>query len=169
MAKLIWAVLCETSIIDKQSNSVSLISVSEKITIEAKHDTEDSEDIAVLNIPVPLDQTLVTFLRRDDLEIPEKDVELITQIIGPKGDVVREIQHKIDLVESSKVRQIMHFREFSMKRGPGIYWFRTRLKSKSAKSSRWNTVSEIPFEVEIIVNGEPLVIGITAAQELSSA
>ena len=131
MLEHIWSVLCSRSVIDVETNNVSIQDVIEQITINA----EPMEDGI---LPLPFE--LITLWGREDIQKPTKGVERITFVTpSGKSEVVSEAE--IDLSSAERHRHRVKFPGLPLSEA-GIYYFKVEVSN-----SNWKSVSTIPLKV----------------------
>lgn len=147
MARHVWSVLCSRTIIDKESNSLSLFHVIEQVRV--------MEDIASLEAKkqehpdagIMLEYDLVSFWVRSDPEIPES-VTCRVKIVTPSGKETATPNFLIALAgEAKRFRQKAHLVGFPYD-GFGYYWFNVEYDAPDGPE----VVARIPVEV---IHAEP--------------
>lgn len=141
MAKHIWSVLCRRALIDRNSNSASLIETLEEITVELNgHLDPDTWT------PLPVEATIVTLLSRSDMAIPER-LQMKVELVGPNNETYISPPKvlAIDLSEAKRARVVTTFATMPI-RGSGIQRFIVQLEELT---NDWRQVAEIPLAVEI--------------------
>lgn len=137
----VWSILCEKSIIDSESNNLSLTNVLEEIQITPKEKTAiDSEEKIV-----PINFEFVTMWRR----IGEGEVKepIKIEIVDPNGRVIQSADAQIDLARSLN-RMRFRFRFNGMKATvPGDYCFVVKLK----QGNIYKEVGKTYLEVKIVI------------------
>ncbi len=136
MARHIWSVLCESSIIDSLTNRMSLFNAVEQIGV-----TVPLEEWPV---EIPLRFDLVTMWSRFDFEVAE---ESLARIIVDHTDEIDEV----DEVESYSINLTGDFKRFRHQTRffgvrvmrPGVTWFIVQ----QLRGDEWAEVSRIPLEV----------------------
>lgn len=146
MARHVWSVLCYKSSIDKDDNQISLLAVTEKLTIRdpSRQDLEQlleetlAEDKGII---FPVNLHLVTWWVRSDYEKPETR-PLRLQVLFPDGKRIVAGEGVIDLTKAAghRVRWALNTLLF---RGFGLHWF--SIESKPGK--RWSVAARIPLEI----------------------
>lgn len=132
MLEHIWSVLCARSVIDSETNNVSIQDVVEQITINAE---------PIENGFLPFQLELITLWGRDESNKPTKGMERVT-FISPSGksEVVSEAE--IDLSNVERHRHRVRFPGLPVSEA-GKYYFRVEMKSKN----EWKQVSAIPLRI----------------------
>jgi hypothetical protein len=141
MAKLVWSVLCQQALIDRQTNNLSLIN-----TIDEVHPARPQQEIPkVLNgkkvLPIiPMTCSLVTLWERDRLTISES-ASVRASLVGPDGKTLLKIEAVIDLRKSIRARVLANLPGLPVA-GNGTYKFVLRLRS----GVTWRRVGQLSYE-----------------------
>ena len=148
--KVIWALLCEKAIIDRETNNASFINVVEEITVPASPPQvpPDSEIEPIL----VLDLHMAILWARSNPYIPESGEARVT-LIAPDETVRISAQLAVDLTQSQRLRGIGHLMEspFPILQ-EGQYVF--RIEAKTADLD-WHEMFELPLWVKIQTNDPP--------------
>lgn len=132
-----WTIACQTSIIDNQTNQISLISVVEQIDFNMESNTE----VKVETLPIVMD--LVSMWQRSDLNEPEQSrARLLIQL--PNAKSVPGFEYEIDLISNSRFRSIGRIGGLPFGSN-GTYKFVVELFNET--SQEWAVVSIYPIEV----------------------
>ena len=133
MLEHIWSVLCARSIIDSETNNVSIQDVVEQITINA-------EPIENGFLPFPLE--LITLWGRKESDKPAKGTERVTFVTpSGKSEVVSEAE--IDLSSVERHRHRVRFPGLPVSEA-GKYYFKVEMKNGS---NEWKLASAVPLKV----------------------
>lgn len=144
MAKHVWTVLCSTSIIDAETNNLSLINALEQIGfIRSAGDTNSEPDI------INLEMVLVTLWTRSDVNKPETN-EGRTVVKDANGKTLWQKEYKINLKKSVRHRMRNLFKNINFS-GVGRYRFAVQKKSPGG---RWVQVADVPLEIYEVASGE---------------
>jgi hypothetical protein len=133
MLEHVWSVLCSRSVIDYETNNVSIQDIIEQITINA-------EPVGNGFLPFPLE--LITLWGREESDKPEKGIERIS-FVTPSGktDVVSDAE--IDLTSVERHRQRVKFPGLPISES-GKYYFKVEMKNGDTE---WQQVSSIPLKI----------------------
>jgi hypothetical protein len=145
LAKMIdhvWTVFCTRSVIDKDTNNVSLFEVIEKISAAGKVTKEREKKGAMPAIP--LNAQLVTLWARQDPSVPESGRARII-FESPSQKVLFQFEYEIDLSSFARTRSRGSIATLPVPES-GWYKFRVQLLTKS---DTWQEVACIPLEVEV--------------------
>ena len=135
-----WTILCSSSVIDKDTNNISLANVIERITIFGQSPPEDE----VRAIPNPA--TIVSLWGRSDLNTPERGTARViiefTEGDEPKQTDPHEVG--IDLSEHARARTRFNMNLLPIM-GEGRHWIRVSLRHDNEDD--WTPVTSIPYEI----------------------
>ena len=134
MPKLIWSVLCESSIIDQQTNNVSLLKVLEQV----QYSTNATEKEEVV---LPLNFQHISLFQTDEKDNSKYD--LLLETVGPDGKTLVAVDANIDFSGKKRGRLILAIQGMKVA-GPGIYHYRLSIK----KPEGLVLLGQIPLEVQ---------------------
>jgi len=141
MAEHAWSVLCTKSVVDKQSNNISLFDVIEQIRVKPPESSVYEEGSVVL---VPFNFALVSLWIRSDPSKPEKFRARIN-LKTPVAEIVG-FEEEIDLTKHRRARSISNFQDFPVS-GPGQYFYKVNIEIIKGKKASWKNVANIPVEI----------------------
>ena len=142
--KVIWALLCEKTIVDQESNNLSLIEVIDELIVPAPlpqgvHGS-GAEGSSILDL------RLVVLWERSDPLRPEKGQARI-RIIAPNASESSVAEHEVDLMESPRMRAIGHLLGSPMPFTQEGQYF-VKIEAKTADSD-WQELFELPLQVSV--------------------
>ena len=105
--KVIWAVLCETSVVDRDTNNVSLLNVLEQMQLVAEPPVL-SEAEPRPEAMVPSQIQMVILSERTDMNVPEKG-RCRLRLIAPDGKESHPSDFDVDLTKAPRHRFRMNF------------------------------------------------------------
>ncbi len=133
MIEHVWSVLCLRSVIDKESNNITLYEVVEQI----RGGGALKDGVALIQLE------LVTLWSRSDSTQPTQGRARV-QLIAPDGKEHPEVQvYNVDLTSSPRVRQRLRMGGIPI-RGTGNYIYQVEVE----KDSDWDVVARIPLDVK---------------------
>jgi hypothetical protein len=140
--KVIWAILCERAVVDRETNNISLFNVVEEVAVPAQPPVSLKE----LGLPhgvVPVVFRLVVLWSRSDQGVPEKGrgrvrVGMPTETIAFGGEF------DVDLMEFLRSRAMINLPGLPIGGGDGIYRF---LIDGKTNSEDWTQMFELPLRV----------------------
>lgn len=142
--KHVWSIICQSSSIDRQTNSLSLFNSIEEIhlSIKSKEFFQKNKNI------FPIKFQIVSFWL-----VGEKDQELEIRIdlLDPKKERLSRFEKKFE-VKGSDNEKLKRFKsriniEGMPISGEGRYFFEIQLKQP--KKKEYNIVAQIPLDVDI--------------------
>lgn len=145
-ARVVWSMMCKTSLIDQEKNNVSLIDIIDQFTVEE----EAFETVKKSNTPIMVqcEYEIVLLLKRllnIELSNEEISLDLIITERDPKGVAIQEILGTVQIPAN-----IILFR-FRMRLSgclitiPGEYTYELTVKPSTA--SMFESAGTIPFAV----------------------
>lgn len=139
----IWALLSRRSVIDKESNNISIYDVLEQLEIGVKITKQEETP---QEIKIPIEYEVVCLWKRESKE-NKLTADLIIEIINPKGKTIKEIPQTIEVPAGMRrLRSVMRIMGF-VASIPGDYLYRIKVKEEGQKEFR--TAAEIPLEVHL--------------------
>ncbi len=140
---VLWALLCETVIIDQQTNRASIIGVIDEINVPAPPPEEPSETgespITAANM------RLIALWSRSNHAVPESSQARV-RIVAPNGDEWRSEEHRVDLTDAPLARAIGHITGLPPLARDGMHLL--RLESQMSDAT-WREEFELPMRVHV--------------------
>lgn len=139
--KVIWALLCERSVIDKETNNLSVHNVIEELTVISTPPqgppvpTGPGEGIA-------MGFQLVALWTRSLEEVPERGNGRV-RLVLPGDESQLGAEYEVDLTQYLRLRYLMHIAGLPM-RGEGTYRFVIEGKDEDGQ---WTPMFEVPLRV----------------------
>jgi len=133
MIEHIWSVLCSRSVIDSETNNVSIHDVIEQIIINAEP-TENGF------LPFPLE--LITLWGRKELDKSESGIERVS-FITPSGKSTVISESKIDLSKVERHRHRVRFPGLPISEG-GRYYFKVEMEN----GNQYHEMAAIPLVIQ---------------------
>lgn len=130
MINHVWSVLCSGSVIDFETNSVSIHEVIEQIQIN-----DEPQDGGVL--PIPLE--IISLWERTMLDTPAEGYERVL-FETPSGKSKVASEAKIDLSVAKRHRQRVKFPGLMVSES-GRYYFKVELRT----GDEWQQVAAVPL------------------------
>jgi hypothetical protein len=140
MINHIWTVICSKSIIDRESNNISLSNVLEQINITRSAEFEEGK--AGL---IPINYELVTLWMREREDQPDRIMAKIT-FISSSGPLPPANEFEVDLSQHIRTRTILRGNGLPFNE-PGIYYF--QIEVQKATLGDWEIVAKIPLQILI--------------------
>ncbi len=143
MARHVWSVLCKKAIVDRETNSITLVD-----SVESLESNEEiappPESVDSLVVVQNIDLQFATLWTRSDFAIPETAVSRLT-LVGPNGKKLRQPGNTVELIASTRNRVIVVFNGLPFL-GFGVYEFVVELQRGKKTSQSWHKVASIPLE-----------------------
>lgn len=144
MIKHIWSVLAQKSIIESESNSLSIIDVIEELTVGLNKNAPAFPADASINIP--LNYEIVSYFISDKKN-PTPKATMLINLKDPKGNIIKTFEPQI-VWEAGKDRLRVKIKIIGLTvKGPGLYTYEIRLKEE--EQNEYKTISELPLVVKI--------------------
>ncbi|HEC30414.1 MAG TPA: hypothetical protein ENI66_00145 [Candidatus Yonathbacteria bacterium] len=143
----IWALVCKTSSIDEETNSLSLFNIVEEITIDTRKAREQGEQKNTASFPIQIPLEIVIMLRKNRVN-QSITADLRIDLLDPKG---KSLQHMQAAVKINKEHKRLRFRikmngiEVS---SSGDYLL--KISTQEPNEEAFGKIGEIPLEVRIL-------------------
>jgi hypothetical protein len=139
MINHIWTIICEKSIIDQETNNISLYNVLEQITITRPADiAEERPGI------IPIKHEVVTLWMREQIDQPIRAMARM-KLESQSGQVWPANEFEVDLSEHVRMRTILRSDQLLFDT-PGIYHFQIEIQKPD---EHWENVGKIPLQIVI--------------------
>ena len=140
--------ICSRALLDKYTNSVSLIDIVEEVTVQLQRPNQEEETgeegLSSVPQPMPLRRyVVVTLFERSDPETKEKPHSRLV-IRGPSGVLHRQEMSDIDLETSKRSRYFANLSALPVG-GEGTYHFDMELRASNKQ--RWKRASRVSLLV----------------------
>jgi hypothetical protein len=135
--KHLWSIICRQTLINGETNVISLIDILEEITLSNPDGLPDGKTKYV----VPLDFELVSYWMREG---EEESIKLHIELVDSEKNIVSASDNKIliDQPDKKRVRTRIKGNKFSFI-GLGQYLFKISIK----ENDKITEVAEIPVDV----------------------
>jgi len=139
MIKHAWSLLCRKTIIDKETNNLSIIDILEQVQVNASVPSN-----AVFPVKVPISYELVSMWTREHAS-DETKAEIEIKITGPDGIVgTTHSKELVFPVSIQRMRSRIRISGIEITNS-GVYEFTVGIKEE--KSHSFTTVATIPLSV----------------------
>lgn len=146
MIKHIWSILAQKSIIEAETNSISIIDAMEQLTVGAAQINTD-KPATNTNISVPIAYEIISFLTKDNKD-KEVNPMIMIQLINPKDKILKTFERQIKW-EAGKDRMRARARIMGLPIDiSGIYFFKVGIKEEGEKE--YKTVANLPLDINIV-------------------
>ena len=146
MINHIWSVICKKSIVDSQTNIISLLEIIEVLDVNVVLPPNlDPKS----NINIPIEFEFVTMWQRDFVN---KEENFDTQIVvtDPKGTQLNAINGKMNMpINMMRLRSITRISGLGLTDSGNYTLF---LKMKQQNDKNYKAVTAIPLEVKLTKN-----------------
>ncbi len=146
MVKHVWSIICNKSVIDSESNTISLFDVMEQININIAGPKPPEEGKKIL---FPIQFEIVSLWTRENIEDPVK-AEGRAKFIGPSEKGLGLMSFDIDLSGFVRTRTRQKVSGFPFE-GSGLYYFKIECKREGGD---WEQVADLPLQVFMEFNEE---------------
>jgi hypothetical protein len=138
MAEHIWSVLCSKSVIDKDTQQVSLFEVLEAVHIQLGEPIKGPGLIRFAT-------EVVSLWARSEKNTGETATAKC-EVITPDGESVHAAEMTLDFSEKLRFRSIFRAEGFPI-HGSGVYTF--KISVKDGASDEWRPAASLPIEVTV--------------------
>ncbi|MGE0582936.1 MAG: hypothetical protein AB7P31_12495 [Steroidobacteraceae bacterium] len=141
MAQHVWSILCREPLIDRQTNSLSLVGVLEEVQVEFAYPKgSEPPELPVTAMPIHV----VSYWVRDPREkgVVER---LRARILSPSRKQIGTIEHQFSMVDHVRARNVLTARALRLA-SAGRYTVEIQ---QPAGKEKWRTVARLPLDVTI--------------------
>lgn len=152
--KHVWSMLCQSSVIDQQTNNISLQNVLEQIQVnissKAAEDFKKQNPTIEKGLPVTFNAQIASLWRSLNPKVtPSADVEI--EFFDGIGDSLQKIEFKLVFEEGKgRMRSMINVPGLVIT-DTGLYLFKIKVKEEG--ESAFTEAGEIPLEI-IVIKGE---------------
>ena len=137
--KHIWSILCKKTVIDTDTNNLSIFDVLEEATFTPFDKEWNKEKDKPIMVPFDFELVSLWLIEK------EKKLEMLIEVCNPKGKRVKVFEKIIPFPQGkTRMRTLIKIRKFKF-RGPGNYLFSVKVKD----GQRYKLVAEIPLEIKV--------------------
>ena len=138
MINHIWTILCSRSIVDQETQNISLLDVLEQVTIPYQLFSQGK------GLVLPINFEVVTFWGRQHPKMAHQGTaRLLLQ--SPSGQILNEHQYLVDLSQYERTRTRARVSSL-MIHEPGRHIFIVEFKKNERE---WTRVAEVPLQVTL--------------------
>lgn len=142
MINHIWSLLCRRSVIDSETNNLSVYDILEQLTVDIKI-KKGNEDKAT-KINVPIEYEVISFWIKAS-EIKEFKGGIRLEIVNPEGMVEKTFEQPLEIPKDKRrLRSRIRINGFVADM-PGNYIF--RISYKESTKEQYKKAADIPLEV----------------------
>ena len=143
MIKHAWSVLCQKTVIDNDSNNISLFDVIEQLGVNVE--VKDPKKVPK-KINIPIDYEVVSLwltLKREKT----LNADIKVTIVDPNQEKVEVFQQKLKILPKFKrMRSRLRVKGLVVEK-PGDFTFKVEIKEENEKEFR--LVAELPLEINL--------------------
>jgi hypothetical protein len=157
--KFIWSVLCQSSSIDVDSNSVSIFNTVEEIKASFNSPKDDDlrkeieKELEKPSLVIPVQLQIVTLLQKT-AENTQINGEIEVEFMNPEGKSIFKTSHPLTIpVDKKRLRDRMKINGLTITTG-GEYSFKVRIKEN--RESAFEEFTTLPLDVMINRSIQPI-------------
>ena len=139
MIKHVWTVLCKETVIDQESNNISIFDALEQIVVEV-----DNEPIYPINVQI-MYEIASLWIKSDQSENAESEV--VINITDPDNNIVKTFNQTLSIPKNLQRMRTRTKISGIVVTSAGLYHFNIKIKNKSEKE--FTNVAEIPLLVQV--------------------
>lgn len=145
--KHVWTVLCKKSVVDRETNNITLFDVLERLDVGVEIKNQKLSGLPE-KVVLPFSFEIVTMWARSDFEDKiERKVEAKTEILDPNGVKIGNVTNNFVMSpEFRRMRSIGRLSNIGLTIS-GKYFF--KISGKESDDKDFKNVAEIPLEVII--------------------
>lgn len=132
----VWSVICQRSVIDKDSLNISLFDVLEQLNLAGTLPEDKNKQIII-----PIRFELVSLWAREQYDKPVRGMAKLSTSY-PSGDIIEGPQINIDLTVHPRTRSRIVFNGLPFKES-GRHVFLIQIR----KGDKWKEVARLPIEI----------------------
>lgn len=148
MIKHIWSVLCRESIIDSETNNISLLNVFEQLSADVSISAPDKKHTRV-NVPIKYE--VVSLWSK--LSNKKVNARIEVEIVDPQGQNLKSFTQELEFpAKMRRMRSRLRITGMSLT-VPGDYKYKIKIKEEN--QDKYIAVAELPLQVELKKEVEP--------------
>lgn len=142
MINHIWSLLCRRSVIDSETNNLSVYDILEQLTVDIKIKRGGEDKITKINIPIEYE--VISFWVKAP-EIKEFKGGIKLEIISPEGKIEKTFEQPLEIPKDKRrLRSRIRISGF-VANTAGIYIF--RINYKEGIKDQYIKAADVPLEV----------------------
>lgn len=140
----IWSLLCRRSIIDQETNTLSIHDIFEQLGVDIKPKSDSK--IVEQKFSIPIEFEVISFWTKDNLD-DVFDGKYIIKVKNPLGKIDKEFEHDLKIGQHLKrMRTRTKIQGFTVEKS-GNYIFEVGFKKNDGKT--YKIVAKIPLEINL--------------------
>lgn len=141
MVKHIWSILCKESVINQETNAISLLNVFEGFQVSVGKDAPNNQELVI-----PAEYEIVSLLRKESKV--EETISLRVSLFNPENKMIAEPVITQLTIPKDRNNHRHRVKSFGFKiTKQGTYKFIVEIKQRDSKE--FSMVSELPVDVSI--------------------
>jgi hypothetical protein len=143
-----WSLIAESSVVDQQSNNISIHKVLEQLKLSLALIDQTLKDEKVLDekVSVPFPFQIISMWRRKDSATDSKaNVEI--DFLDPNKKVIQNVKFELKFEDNKPRMRTIIASPFLNVTTSGLYLFKIKLQEDGEKE--FSEVSEIPFDIVV--------------------
>lgn len=141
MINHVWSVLCRESVIDGDTNNISLLNIFEQLEVSITQQTKTE-----FPIRVSINYELVSLWTKTGKKRTEK-IDIEVMFVDPNGQILMKLPKKLKISENlTRLRSRLKISGIQISKS-GNHLFRVKMKRKG--DSKYKVVAELPLDVKI--------------------
>lgn len=147
MINHIWSILCRRSVIDQETNNISLYDVLEQLKIDLK--IKKGQEVKITKVGIPIDYEIVSMWVKPK-DVKEFSGTVLVECLDTEGKQIKKFELPMDIPANlRRMRSRLRIKGIEIDK-EGVYTFKVNYKSKS--ESDYKHVADLPLE--IVINRE---------------
>ena len=142
--RVVWAILCQSSVIDRTTNNLSIFNVIEELQVVGPVPEGEAGDPTPETVTPNLYELVILF-SRTDFEVPERGRGRV-RAMAPDGTAAHPQEFEIDLSQFLRLRMQVKIPGIPI-RGEGIYKF---IVDYATEGDGWSVPYELPLRVTLL-------------------
>lgn len=142
MISHIWSLLCRRSVIDSETNNLSLYDILEQLTVNVKIKKSDKHKVTKINIPIEY-EVISFWVKAPKIEEFKGGIKL--EIINPDGKIEKTFEQPLEIPKDKRrLRSRIRIKGFVADK-EGNYIF--RISYKEEIKDQYIKAADVPLEV----------------------
>ncbi len=150
----VWSVLCQKSVIDTETNNLSLYDILEELNIDIEFKGNEPRSIDLVNVPFKYE--VVSLWENNGKQNSLDGAEIDVDFINPEGKILKEFKNILEVPKlKARMRTRLKIDGIGVS-GEGAYMFNIKIKEKGQNT--YKTVAKLPLTVKIKTKQANLVL-----------
>ena len=145
MIKHIWSVLCQRSVVDSQSNNISIFDVFEALQVDI-NPTPHARDQKNPEYNIPLQYQVVSLISKEKEDTKDTKCSIRVTLVNSEGEKKILVNQELTfLAHKKRMRSINQIQGLPVNKS-GVYHFIVELKEDHGQ---YKEVADLPLEVKL--------------------